>query len=551
MRSAWSVWTLGFLVFACKHGDAESQSSAPDATDSGQDAGGPADVGPDAGTARTFQRSVFYEVFVRSFADSDGDGRGDFRGLTEKLDYLNDGDPTTTRDLGINGIWLMPIHPSPSYHGYDVTDYQGINPQYGTMADFEAFLAAAKARGIAVIIDLVLNHSSAEHPWFVSAQGGPSAPKRDWYNWRTDDPGWTQPWGTGHVWHALGGAYFYGIFWSGMPDLNLSNPAVEDEMVDVMRFWLGKGVDGFRVDAARYLFESGTGGLFEEPATHAFIQRVKAKLAPDYPDAFLVAEAWTALPTVATYAGQGREYDLAFGFDTASAIMTATKDGLKADLLQAQRSAEQSYADRRFEAPFLTNHDMVRVMRAFEGDAAKMRVAAAALFAVPGTPFLYYGEELGLMGNAGTADEDKRTPMRWTATGPSFGFTTGTPWRASNESPGVDVASESADPASLLSLYRQLVRLRLGTPALAIGGASRPTMTGGGPGTFAILRSEGPSRVLWVVNFRNEAASALTVEVAGAPRALLVEGVDTPTSDGSKLTFGALAPRSFGYYAIE
>lgn len=557
MRKVWSAWILGFGLAACKHGDPENP---PLPADAGAEAdGGVADTGPaDSGTFtpppdRAHNTSVYYEIFVRSFADSDGDGIGDLRGLTAKLDYLNDGDPATTTDLGVNGIWLMPIHPSPSYHGYDVTDYRGINPAYGTMADFEALLAAAQARGIKVIIDLVLNHSSLQHPNFQAALNGPADPKRSWYLFRDDNPGWVQPWGPGPVWHPAprGGGYYYGVFWSGMPDLNLAHPEVKAEMTEVMRFWLQKGVAGFRVDAARHLFESETGQLSDQPASHTFIRELRPTLLAEFPNIFLVAEAWTDLSTVATYYGQANEYDLAFGFDTGAAIRTAVKDGLRADFVQNQQAAERAYLDRRFEAPFLTNHDMARVMADLGGDAAGMRVAAATLFAVPGTPFLYYGEELGMRGGPTPADEDKRTPMRWDATGPNFGFSTGTPWRRAPEAAGVDVATQSADDTSLLSLYRRLVRLRLGNDALRTGLGSRPITSGGGPGTTALLRTHGEKRTLYVVNFKNEAATELRVEVSGNPTLLLGEGLAAPRQEGGALIFPTLAPRSYAFYSME
>jgi alpha-amylase len=200
--------------------------------------------------------AVFYEVFVRSFYDSNGDGIGDFNGLTAKLDYLNDGNPATTTDLGVTALWLMPIHPSPSYHGYDVTDYYDVNPQYGTLADFKRLLAEAHKRGIRVILDLVLNHTSLQHLWFVAAQD-PQSPYRDWYLWSPTDPGWPGPWGE-KVWYANGRSYYYAIFDKNMPDLNYTNPAVTAKLDDVARFWLAEvGVDGFRLDAAKHLIEAG------------------------------------------------------------------------------------------------------------------------------------------------------------------------------------------------------------------------------------------------------------------------------------------------------
>ncbi|MEM9024449.1 MAG: alpha-amylase family glycosyl hydrolase, partial [Bacteroidota bacterium] len=180
--------------------------------------------------------AVFYEIFVRSFQDSDGDGRGDFRGLIDRLDYLNDGDPTTTDDLGVTGIWLMPVQQSPSYHGYDATDYRTIENDYGTNQDFLDFMDAAHERGIRVIVDLVMNHSSSQHPWFLESVN-PNSSRRDWYVWEDSNPGDIGPWGQ-TVWHQRNNDFFYGVFWSGMPDLNYATQEVKDEMFDIARFWL-------------------------------------------------------------------------------------------------------------------------------------------------------------------------------------------------------------------------------------------------------------------------------------------------------------------------
>jgi glycosidase len=183
------------------------------------------DIAPAAG-AEWFRKAVFYEVFVRSFQDSNGDGKGDLRGLISRLDYLNDGDPSTTKDLGVDVLWLMPVFDSPSYHGYDVVDYERIEPDYGTLADFELLCAEAHRRGMRVILDFVINHSGVEHPWFVESASSRSSPKRDWYLWRDQDPGWKQPWSqfsNTPTWHAKNGAYYYGVFWGGMPDLNMQS----------------------------------------------------------------------------------------------------------------------------------------------------------------------------------------------------------------------------------------------------------------------------------------------------------------------------------------
>lgn len=515
-------------------------------------------VTPVAGE-RWWSDAVFYEIFVRSFADSDGDGIGDFRGLTAKLDVLNDGDPKTTTDLGITGIWLMPIHASPSYHGYDVIDYRSVNPDYGTLADFDHFIAEAKKRGIRVIIDFVMNHSSREHPWFIDAQTGASAKHRDFYLWRSADPGWTQPWSKNGVWHAAGGSYYYGLFWGGMPDLNLGNPAVEVALVDAMRFWLDRGVAGFRVDAAKHFFESEDGVLVDQPESHAFVERVRATLRQTRPDALLVGEIWSDNAAIAPYVAEGR-FQLAFGFGTAGAVIESARDGLRVSFEQALRAG---FFDRRREAPFLANHDMARTMRQLGGDRGAMRVAAAALLGLPGTPFIYYGEEIGMQGGAGPEDEAKRTPMRWVA-GAGHGFTQGKPWHDSEEAAGVDVASQRGAAGSWWSLYRDLITLRRAERALVGGDVMLPVRTGGGRGLSVIVRSGGGERVLVVYNFSAAPSEGAQVEVArgevmrgevvGAPRVLLAEGLSGAVEwslDGTGIVVPAMAGRGFAFIRLD
>lgn len=507
---------------------------------------------PNAGWWRD---AVFYEIFVRSFADSDGDGIGDFKGLTEKLDYLNDGDPATNTDLGVDAVWLMPIHPSPSYHGYDVTDYTAVNPEYGTLEDFDAFIAAAKARGIKVVIDFVMNHSSREHPWFINARGGADASKRGWYTWRDKDPGWTQPWGPGPVWHKAGDAYYYGLFWGGMPDLNLSNPAVEAEMIRSMRFWLDRGVAGFRVDAARHFFESADGKLSDQPEAHALMRRVRKALQESHPEAFLIGEIWTDAETVATYGGDKDEFQMAFGFDTAGALKESARDGLKAAFNQTQAKLAKAYkaVGRNFEAPFLANHDMARTMRTFNQDAGAMRVAAAALFAQPGSPFIYYGEELGMVGGPSKQDEDKRTPMPWTAEGPTRGFTQGVAWRAADEAEGVDVASQRGKPGSLWTLFRDLITLRKGYEALSDGDARLIPTSKGGRGLTALLRTHGKAQILFVVNFNAAPTQPFTVKAGALDDVLMSEGLISPpkAKPGGLLAFEGLKGRGFAFIALK
>ncbi|MEM7677088.1 MAG: alpha-amylase family glycosyl hydrolase, partial [Myxococcota bacterium] len=499
-----------------------------------------------------WRSAVFYEIFVRSFKDSDGDGVGDFAGLTQMLDYLNDGDPATTNDLGVDALWLMPIQASPSYHGYDVTDYKAVNTDYGDIADFDRLIEEAHSRGIKVIIDFVLNHSSSQHPWFRQSRS-PNSKFRDYYTWRDEpDARWRRPWDGANVWHSSPTGYYYGIFWSGMPDLNLANPEVEAHMIDAMRFWLDRGVDGFRVDAVRYLMQTEDGKLADIPQTHDFAKNVRQQLA-DYPDAVWVAEAWTDVSRVADYYGDnGNEFSLAFSFDVAGAIKSSINDGNRANLNQTLELSDRFMPDRGFEAPFLSNHDMQRVMREIGGNTAAMRVAAALLMAMPGTPFLYYGEEIGMQGGASSRDEDKRTPMRWTAQGPGFGFTTADrPWHPGQEADGISVAAQRNQPDSLWSLYRDLIALRHEHAALADGDSSRPAITDGDRGVLAILRTVGEQRVLVLANVHRDAAGPFTVAIDGTPSILMQEGLQGEvTVQNDQLRIDGLAGRGFAFIRL-
>ncbi|MBE9472169.1 MAG: alpha-amylase, partial [Chloroflexi bacterium] len=236
------------LVSACVAPSAEPTQPPATATPTATVTAPPPTSPPEsAASSFWWNDAIFYEIFVRSFYDSDGDGVGDLNGLIEKLDYLNDGDPATTDDLGVTGLWLMPISQSPSYHGYDVADYLTVDDEYGTNEDFRRLMEEAHKRDIRVIVDLVLNHTSSQHPWFQSARDDVDSPYRDFYVWSEENPGYKSPWG-GQVWHRTSSGYYYGIFWEGMPDLNYDNPAVTTEMEEVIRFWLeDMGADGFRL----------------------------------------------------------------------------------------------------------------------------------------------------------------------------------------------------------------------------------------------------------------------------------------------------------------
>lgn len=397
--------------------------------------------------------AVFYEVFVRSFYDQNGNGIGDFKGLTQKLDYLNDGNPDTHTDLGVTGIWLMPMMPSPSYHGYDVTDYYATESDYGTMQDFEEFLEAAHARGIKVIIDLVMNHSSNQHPWFTQSAANQNG-YRDWYVWSDNNPGTGGPWGQ-TVWHPQNGDYYYGIFWDGMPDLNYTHPPVRDEMLDVVRFWLNKGVDGYRLDAIKYLVEEGN-QVENTPQTYTFLEEFHDVYKTENPAAFTVGEAWSATPAIVPYV-QNDRLDVCFEFGLAGAVIDAVNNGTPAVIRNQLQTVQHSYPMLQY-ATFLTNHDMDRVFSTLGGSTDKMKLAASLYLTLPGIPFIYYGEEIGL---TGTGDHlNIRRPMQWTD-GFQAGFSTVTPWQSvSGNFLTNNVETMEGNPNSLLHHYKKLIRIR-------------------------------------------------------------------------------------------
>ncbi len=485
--------------------------------------------------------AVFYEVFVRSFADSNGDGIGDLPGLVRKLDALNDGNPATTTDLGVDALWLMPVFAAPSYHGYDTTDYDTINPEYGTNADFEGLCREAHRRGIRIVLDLVINHTSSRHPWFLDSASGPGAAHRDWYLWRRDDPGWRQPWGNDPTWHERGDWYYYGIFWSGMPDLNLENAAVRAEMKRVAKLWLDRGADGFRLDAARHLIEGNNGEQFDTPATHAFWTDFSAYVRGLKPEAVLIGENWTDTDTIAAYFGRtdvvrgGDQLPLNFDFPLGGAIVDGVRDGNAAGIAGVLEDVRENYPVGVIDAPFLTNHDMLRLASQLGGDTAKLKSAAAILLTLPGAPFVYYGEEVGLQNGPGRQDESKRTPMPWDAS-PGGGFTTGTPWYAF--APGretANVAAQSGDPRSLLSRYRELIRLRHASEALSKGTLELVTSAKLDAPVLAFVRRGAKEAVLVLHNVTGAEARATGLPGAppsGAPR-FADAGTGTPQAEGA------------------
>jgi len=500
--------------------------------------------------------AVFYEIFVRSFADSDGDGAGDFNGLISKLDYLNDGDPATTSDLGVDGIWLMPVFESTSYHGYDTVDYETIERDYGTNEDFKRFLDEAHKRGIRVIVDLVLNHTSSGHPWFLESASSATSSKRAWFVWSATNPGWRQPWGGNDPsWHPRNGAYYYGAFWSGMPDVNYRNPDAKAELFRLTRHWLMQGVDGYRLDATRYLVENGPGeaGQADTPETHQVLKELSADVRAIRPDAILVAENTVDTRRLAPYFGStaivrgGDEMPMNFNFPLASAIIESVNRGDPRRVRETLREMISVYPSGIIDTPFLTNHDQTRLATVLGSGEGKLRNAAAILLTLPGAPFLYYGEEVGLQNGPTTADESKRTPMPWSASG---GFSTVTPWHP--YSPGLaanNVESQTSDPGSLLAYYRNWIAARKGSAGLLKGDIT-PLDTGAQ--ILAFIRTSGDERVLVAHNVSDATITAATLPLT-AERFETIHadtGVTAPnvTSGGWRLT---LPPRSSGAWRVR
>jgi alpha-amylase len=456
--------------------------------------------------------AIYYEIFVRSFQDASGDGHGDFRGLRARLGHLE--------ALGVTGIWLMPIHPSPTYHGYDVVDYRAIHPDYGTLADFLAFLDEAHARGMRVILDLVVNHTSSAHPWFRAALAG-DPHYRDYYVWSDVRLDWRGTLG-GSAWHAAGdGTYYLGLFEGGMPDLDHRNPAVTEAMLDVASFWVDLGVDGFRIDAIQHVVEGEAGRIANAPENYAWVRDFNAALRERHPGVFIVGETWTATPAIAAYHAVAG-LDMSFNYPLWRAMLAAVTSRSAIDLRAQLLLDEEAYPPGARRGTFLANHDHIRPatqVGPLRRDERRLALAAGLLLTLPGTPFLYYGEEIGLPNGPSTDDRDKRTPMRWTAD-EGGGFTVGTPWRApSTLDARVSVAAQRADPESLLAAYTELIAFRRASEALARGELRLvPDLPSS---LLAFWREGGGERLLVVANLAAGTASV-------APERL---GADGPLRD--------------------
>jgi alpha-amylase len=458
-----------------------------------------------------WEGAVCYEIFVRSFYDSNGDGIGDLNGVIEKLDYVNDGNPASRGDLGANCIWLMPVTESTSYHGYDVVDYYSIEADYGTNDDFKRLVAEAEARGIKIVVDLVLNHTSRDHPWFKEAASDRNSPYRDWYLWSNDKPRYKGPWSQ-EVWHASPGLdeYYYGVFWEGMPDLNYRNPAVFEEVKKISLFWLEEmNVAGFRMDAIKHMIENGP-AQEDTVETFNWLRQYREFMQAEAPGKLTIGEIFGGDPILLKnyYPDQ---MDYYFEFKIAESARGAANFGLASAYLKAVDAAQNQLPFQRY-ATFLTNHDQNRVMSELGDDVSKARMAALALLTLPGMPFVYYGEEIGMLGVK--PDERIRTPMQW-AGDEKGGFTTGTPWQTFQKDVATkNVAAQADDPDSLLSLYRELIHLHVATPALANGDFIPLESSSGSVAGF--LRRADDELALVVLNFSKDPAENVSFTLAAS-----------------------------------
>lgn len=410
-------------------------------------------------------RGITYEIFVQSFADSNGDGIGDINGMTAKLDYL--------KDLGVGGIWVMPMNPSPSEHKYDVLNYYDIDPHYGTLADFKRFVAEAHKRNIKVVMDMVFNHSSNRNPWFLDAKSNVNSPYRDYYVWTNEDDPQVQEAGNvtageskqrNHWVKAEGTNYrYYAQFGRNMPDLNYDSPKLREEAFKIGKFWLSEAdVDGFRLDAARHIFPDNRAddNHWWWIYFHHEMQKVKK-------DVYLVGEVWAPANVVGPYL---KGLTSSFNFDLAGEIIKAVKNETADTLAIHHKKIEDYYKNINpyyVDATFLTNHDQVRIMSEVNDNEDKARMAAALLLTLPGSPYLYYGEEIGMRGKK--PDPNIREPFLWDVKSKDKSRTTWEPSIFSTDSTITPAVQQLTDKRSLLNFYKEFIKLRNDSKALTYG----------------------------------------------------------------------------------
>jgi maltose alpha-D-glucosyltransferase/alpha-amylase len=490
-----------------------------------------------------YMNAVFYEVHIRAFCDSNGDGKGDIPGLVSKLDYI--------KDLGVDCIWILPIYPSPlNDDGYDIADYYGVHPDYGTIEDFKTLVSEAHQRGLRIIADLVLNHTSDQHPWFQASRSDPDSKYRDYYVWSdtkekyadariifldTEESNWT--------YDEIAGKYFWHRFYSSQPDLNYDNPEVRREILKVMKFWMDMGIDGFRADAVPYLIEREGTNCENLPETHIILKEIRSYLDAHYQGKILLAEANQWPKDVRVYFGDGDEFNMGFHFPVMPRIFMAIRKG-DATPIHWIMDQTPDIPENTQWCTFLRNHDELtlemvtederqwmwqeyapdprmrlnlgirrRLAPLLDNDPRKILLANTLLYSLPGAPIIYYGDEIGMGDNIWLPDRNGvRTPMQWDGS-KNAGFSKAAPEslyspvidEGSYDYHAVNVAVESQHQESLLNNMKHLVKVRKSHPIFAIGDyqflAKEQTSL------LVILREYQQEHVLCILNLSGERQS--------------------------------------------
>lgn len=513
-----------------------------------------------------WQRGIIYQIYPRSFMDSNGDGIGDLQGIRSRLDYLC--------ELGVDAVWMSPVFPSPmADFGYDVSDYMDIDPLFGTLDDFDALLEEMHLRGLKLILDFVPNHTSDQHPWFIESRSSRNSAKRDWYIWRDPPPdggppnNWLSSFG-GSAWQydEHTGQYYYHAFLKEQPDLNWRNPQVREAMHDVLRFWLRRGVDGFRVDVLWHLIKDD---LFRDnppnpefkpgdppyqsqimlysadrPEVHDVVRGLRS-VVDEFDDRVLIGEIYLPVERLVAYYGADlKGAHLPFNFQLLLSKWNAR--GIATLINEYEAALPQG----GWPNWVLGNHDQPRI--ATRIGMAQARVAAMMLLTLRGTPTLYYGEELGMQNvpipparvrdpleknipGKGLGRDPFRTPMQWDKSS-NAGFTTGEPWLPIDDDYAVvSVEAESAEPDSMLTLYRRLIALRRSEPALSIGRYQPVVMSGD---LVGYIRSEGERKFFVVLNLGTDPHAVTYADVGEHARVVLsthLDRVDEPVTDAISL----------------
>ena len=541
-----------------------------------------------AADAHWYKDAVIYQVHVRAFQDSNGDGIGDFRGLAQKLEYL--------QQLGVNALWLMPFFPSPLRDdGYDISDYYSVHPNYGTLEDFKAFLNVAHQYGIRVIIEMVLNHTSDQHPWFQESRKSVDNPFRDWYVWSDTDARYQgvriifvdtelSNW----AWDPVSKSYYWHRFFSHQPDLNFDNPAVREEVWNVMKFWLDMGVDGFRLDAVPYLVEREGTSCENLPETHQIIREIRAKLDQQFPGRMLLAEAnqWPA--DLGPYFGNSDEFHMAFHFPLMPRMFMALKLEDRKPITEILKQTPQ-IPDTCQWCLFLRNHDELtlemvtdmerdymydeyardrsmrinvgirrRLAPLLDNDRRKIELMNGLLMSLPGTPIVYYGDEIGMGDNVRLGDRNGvRTPMQWSG-GWNAGFSTADPESLYSTivlNPlygyqAVNVEAQKRSPHSLLSWMRRLIEVRKSTPVFGRGTIEFLYPTN--HRVLAYVRQLGRETVL-VANNLSGSAQAVELDLARYKGSILIEmfGKNLFPRIGELPYLLTLAPYQFFWFRLR